>query len=929
MVSLSLLVLLLLLPFLYLVTIDQISNASLFFKGILFGVTVWSGQRLLKRLFWIRTDSHFFAFSLCIVFSIILYLPTWIEAGLIHFTGKSFSAAFFFHASWESVKIAILTYKVAFIVMFCSLLGAIGILKYDVMNSRPSVRKRGITFFSICGYGLIFIVCMAKMPVGEICKSAYAYYWKDAIHIAATSHDEAVLSQVGIRLITQGKEDVKATLPAFPENLIFIFLESMNLGFVNHPDYPGLTPNLDRFSRRFTALENHISTEGATLPAMISNLCGLFPNYAMGDDTMALRDSMYENVACLTDVLHGAGYYQVYMGGAKSSFAGKGIFLKGHGYDEVMGWEQWKASGKYDNSHSWWGLYDTDLFDEAIKKIRHLSDKEPFHLTLLSLNTHLPGYSSARCSGYPGGEENDLLDAIYCSDAALGKFLDMLEHEGYFETSTIVIVGDHIIFNHENARKILKEKIEDQRILALIHSPGDDLSGIGSGRTAPYDMAATIPDLLGVTHNISFSVGQSLLDPIADHRFLLSHVGISAETKRPGGREKCIPNEVTLPNGPPFTLCEQYRMIKLLNQNLSRFSGKNNSILQTIDHVVMEATIEASGRPRIFLNKKEQLEHMTKKGVKIEPDEDAIYCVVLSSNGEVRLRERYRVDSSSEMKALLFTLHHLKRGEWFFFTHKGDVIGKMPRSVHYLLQRLGWNEPLKKLVGHAVTFIGRVGSDPETALLRYTESMEAGQLVVNFTFSDFKPLIALPRHEASKMEDENKAEVISLMIDDDEQFDLKDFGNIRICGSGAGESAISFFSNRRILKRGINVLVFSDWMQEIAAEANFDFNSEDVNKEGLMWLLTGDTSDYDLMVVLAVDDDVKMKLPDQFLSAFEHWGAKKFSELKEGAPYLIFYHTKHGVIYEMAGEPGECIVEESKEMLKHFLLQRSETNDDQ
>ena len=90
MVSLSLLVLLLLLPFLYLVTIDQISNASLFFKGILFGVTVWSGQRLLKRLFWIRTDSHFFAFSLCIVFSIILYLPTWIEAGLIHFTAKVF-----------------------------------------------------------------------------------------------------------------------------------------------------------------------------------------------------------------------------------------------------------------------------------------------------------------------------------------------------------------------------------------------------------------------------------------------------------------------------------------------------------------------------------------------------------------------------------------------------------------------------------------------------------------------------------------------------------------------------------------------------------------------------------------------------------------------------------------------------------------------
>ena len=144
-----------------------------------------------------------------------------------------------------------------------------------------------------------------------------------------------------------------------------------------------------------------MSTEGCTLPAMISNLCGLFPNYAMGDDTMALRDSMYNNVACLTDLLHQAGYYQVYMGGAKSSFAGKGIFLKGHGYDEVMGWEQWKASGKYENNHSWWGLYDTDLFDEAIKKVRHLSDKEPFHLTLLSLNTHLPDIHPRTVQGIP------------------------------------------------------------------------------------------------------------------------------------------------------------------------------------------------------------------------------------------------------------------------------------------------------------------------------------------------------------------------------------------------------------------------------------------------------------------------------------------------------------------------------------------------
>jgi len=904
----------LLMPSLYLLWIDALSFNDIALKTAVFPLTVWIVQRLLSL---VACKSLTLSTVLAIVFLILFFVATWIEAGLIHFTGKEFSPDFFYHVNWESSIIVLHTYKWFLLFMLISIIISSLILQKQLKSqksSRDSIRRRSVI------YALLFIfLCLPNTAVWGVCKGAWEYYFTHKIEIQPTSHDKKVLSDIGIRLITQKRSDIRASLPDLPENLIVIFLESMNFQFVNNADFPGLTPFLNSYSNRFTLLGNHISTENATLPAMISNLCGIIPDYSMGNDTFFLEESIYKDLPCFTDILHTAGYYQVYMGGAKSSFAGKGDFLSQHGYDEIIGWEQLQNLERYedDESHSYWGLYDSDLFEEAISKVESLKERSPFNLTLLTLNTHLPGISSKSCPGYKEESKNEMLDAIHCSDAAVGRFLDWLDKKGFFENSTIVIVGDHKMFNHENTRAILGKKMADQRIFGLIHSPGDLLPAVVDGRTAPYDMASTIPELLGVHHNISFSIGQSLLKPITDNRFIL-------DRDHQNSAHGCDPMKISLPMNPPFSSCDHRRIISIMDHNLSSFTQHESSIIEKLELVMMRASKQEGGKPSIFLDNMEQLDHISQDGMWRDPTASGIYCVILSSDGKVKQRNFYDVSDPSDMGDFIGLLTNLGWGDWFFMTHKGDVMGRIPSSAHYLLEKMGWKMPLSLLNGSDCIFVTRMGIDPEAAFFRYSNSSE--ELEVELGFSDLEDLLLLPSPPETREDIFNTPELLSMMVDDGYAIGMNMESGIKICGFGGGDSSVSFFLEHVNLQRGVNILLFSR-AHKLLATLNYDFHDPDVNVDELLEVLSADTSKLDITVVVAVHDDAKTYMPSTVTQAFKNMGAEKIDDLEIRSPYLLVFHTKYGIIYEAVGKSGECIIQGSGKIIKKVLSFAEKQND--
>lgn len=180
---------------------------------------------------------------------------------------------------------------------------------------------------------------------------------------------------------------------------------------------------------------------GWTIAGMVSSQCGvpLRPVIHNPND-MGASGAFLPNITCLGDVLKSHGYTNVFMGGASLSFAGKGLFLQSHGYDEMWGKEEWAASGDF--KMSGWGLHDDDLIDQAKKKLDQLvASGHPFNLTLLTLDTHAPdGMLSTYCH-QRGGKW--LTDIVRCTADQLASLHAHADSKGYLSHTDFVILGDH------------------------------------------------------------------------------------------------------------------------------------------------------------------------------------------------------------------------------------------------------------------------------------------------------------------------------------------------------------------------------------------------------------------------------------------------------------------------------------------------------
>jgi phosphoglycerol transferase MdoB-like AlkP superfamily enzyme len=222
------------------------------------------------------------------------------------------------------------------------------------------------------------------------------------------------------------------------------------------------------------------------------------------------------NIECLPDILHSAGYHQVFLGGADSRFSGKRNFLDAHGVDEVWGWERWSQLPRYAQRPNTWGLDDDDLVREAQAMLPALRKRGPFHLMLLTVNTHPPGFVTPGCPVAAG--DSDLLNAVRCTDAAIGRLFDMLSRDGYLQDTVIEVMGDHMMFPSAENQTALGALSTGWfgRVFMSIAVPGLPARIIDTPSYTP-DLAAIALDALGFNPVPGFAFGRSSLrTPIAN-----------------------------------------------------------------------------------------------------------------------------------------------------------------------------------------------------------------------------------------------------------------------------------------------------------------------------------------------------------------------------------------------------------------------------
>jgi|WetSurMetagenome_2_1015567.scaffolds.fasta_scaffold54029_2 phosphoglycerol transferase MdoB-like AlkP superfamily enzyme len=450
--------------------------------------------------------------------SLLLFVPilSILALELLSFSiqGQSFNDVFFFHARidvintgfsvyWKTVIIAL-----SFVFLFPFL---------DIILFRLHTYSQPFRLINIVLYGILLASITLLLPnaLKRFVTVAQDYYSIDSN--ANFVEVSKKLESYGVKTSALSQTNIEVTAPPQPKNLVIIYLESLERSYTNEKVFPNLIPNiieLQKSSLDFTNLEQLPGT-GWTIAGQIASLCGV--SLVESSNDFIYRVDSILKVNCLSDILHYLNYEQVFIHGAKLTFAGTGTFFNAHHYNEILGYDEIVTpkilTEKYTKN---WGLYDDTLFEVAQKKYHELAAKnQPFVLTLATIDSHPPkGEPSKSCPNY--NSNSTILNAVHCTDYLLGQFIKNIKESPAYKNTLIVILSDHLAMKND-ADHLYPKNIADRKLLAFVlnseYQKKIDISG------AHFDISHTILDLMEIKTNNNFFLGQSLLQPIQVERY--------------------------------------------------------------------------------------------------------------------------------------------------------------------------------------------------------------------------------------------------------------------------------------------------------------------------------------------------------------------------------------------------------------------------
>ncbi len=434
----------------------------------------------------------------------------WLQFVSYYLQGSTFNERFFFHFNTTTIRetsnqifpLLVLFISVHLILFYCII--KLGRTNVTIGNTKTIKLTTLVLIILTTFLGIHF-------------KPAIYIFFSELKKMEAENQQVKAYFNKNIEKIKEMGIDIQAlkntTIKAKPgKNLILIYLESLEKIYTEENIFPNLTPNLNKFKKKGLFFNNIIQVPGSgwTMAGIVSTQCGT--PLVIKDFNINGNDLMFHNflnkAVCLGDILKKAGYYQVYILGSSADFAGTRIFFKTHGYDKILDYKVLKKKLK-DKSYTWeWGLHDDSLFEFAYEEFLKLaSSGKPFNLTISTIGTHHPyGDFSKSCKPYPYSK-NSMLQAIYCADQLVGKFIEKVSKHPAYKNTIIAILSDHLAMRNV-AEKYYPSNYNRRNLLLILNS---NFTGIVNKKATPMDIAPTLLSLMNVKHNAHFLIGKNIL----------------------------------------------------------------------------------------------------------------------------------------------------------------------------------------------------------------------------------------------------------------------------------------------------------------------------------------------------------------------------------------------------------------------------------
>ena len=304
--------------------------------------------------------------------------------------------------------------------------------------------------------------------------------------------------------------DVALTFPEQKRNLIYIFLESMEMTYADKenggafdknviPELTELAQENEDFSGEDKELNGGYAMTGATwtMGAMFAHTSGIPLSISIDGNDMNTQEHFFAGAVTLGDILESAGYCQNLMIGSDATFGGRRLYFTEHGNYNIYDYNYASENGLIPPDYRvWWGYEDEKLFSFAKDKLTELSQQStPFNFTMLTVDTHFEdGYPCELCTDEFG--DNQYANVMACSSRQVKELVDWIQQQDFYENTTIVIAGDHPTMDKDFCEDV--DEDYTRKVYTTYINPAAELETTEKRNYTTFDNFPTTLAALGV-----------------------------------------------------------------------------------------------------------------------------------------------------------------------------------------------------------------------------------------------------------------------------------------------------------------------------------------------------------------------------------------------------------------------------------------------
>lgn len=578
----------------------------------------------------------------------VVYFAHILYFGTAQFSGRGFDDGFFLSLQAEAVNVAWNQYTRYFVIF-----GAGLALIYALIYAHAS-KPVSLGLKSAIVIALLSLFLLDKgyrtTPLWQLATATKTWIHPSNVEIPP----ELVANWSGnkvIHLDLPTKASLWARPAAKPRNLILLYVESGGVMMKPATGYPGIAPHFEEMIRTDSLVPYIHASSYFTMEGLVNTQCGTLLPFEGGNDSLAGFGNRVYQMPCLGDVLHAASYEQVYYAGTSRNFAGMGPFLELHGYDRIVGQEDWARYNVYQTPGTY-GISDKELLQRSVAEITRLAATgRPYNMTIFTIGTHIPGFSYDGCRPYGDGHDR-YLNAVHCTDQLVGQWVDQLKQSGLLKDTALVITGDHQVFANEQMLGLFGDDARNQKLPLIVI--GDNLPKVEQKEGAGYDIAPTVLDLLGIETNAKFALGRSLLHPDTRDGYFVSRYndfyrgGIYAAHGQDASCQSAngTPEPRNSGMAIPLNSCNRAELASLLKYQAKRYSEG----LPKLDCKASPplAVTTTKGKLKVEFSGNDVSQYFTHIGVPTPAGTPGTYILEVSADGQLSAQRYLQSDDSNQ-----------------------------------------------------------------------------------------------------------------------------------------------------------------------------------------------------------------------------------------------------------------------------------------